>query len=59
VAGTAAASDRMGLAFDYGSTANNGNVLTQVVSVPGATFAQTYGLPMILSTAFLPRFALP
>jgi RHS repeat-associated protein len=43
VAGTAAASDRMGLAFDYGSTTNNGNVLTQVVSVPGATFAQTYG----------------
>ncbi|MDZ7640062.1 MAG: hypothetical protein U5J83_17730 [Bryobacterales bacterium] len=43
----AAASDRMALALSYGTNANNGNVLTQVTTLPGAAFAQTYNYDQV------------
>lgn len=42
-----AASDRLGLVLDYGTTANNGNVLTQVIGGTGASFSQTYNYDQV------------
>jgi hypothetical protein len=32
----------MKLDYDYGTTANNGNLLTQTITIPGLTLTQTY-----------------
>jgi YD repeat-containing protein len=37
----------MALALSYGTNANNGNVLTQVTTLPGAAFSQTYNYDQV------------
>jgi hypothetical protein len=39
---TAGANDKLELEFDYSATANNGNLMTQVVRQPGHTWTQNY-----------------
>ncbi|MCW5963222.1 MAG: hypothetical protein KIT83_04210 [Bryobacterales bacterium] len=42
-----AASDMLALQLGYGTTNNNGNVLTQVTSFPGQSYAQTYNYDQV------------
>ncbi|MBE0656370.1 MAG: hypothetical protein IH602_01705 [Bryobacteraceae bacterium] len=41
---TAGASDLLQLAYGYGTTANNGNVLSQAIARPSFSVTQTYGI---------------
>src|SRR5262249_55371133 len=40
---TQGATDLLSLGYGYGTTNNNGNVLSQTITVPGGTFTQGYG----------------